>query len=818
MAEGVIDTLQLNIVVNAPSATRINNLTTALQQLYGYLMQINGTSIGAISQNFTTLSTALASLNSGNKSLSGLTTRINSLNKAMQGLDTEVMTSKFAQMTAAIKPFLTELKSAEASLVALSSITKTSNAVMATGANKTATGGGRGGGGGRDGLYSFATGLYRLYFIFNIAKRLASALAKIVQLGIDYDETLNLWQTAMRGNLKQAREFTAEMNKAYGISKDTLMNYQAMFKNMVAALGNISEDSAYSISEALVQMALDFSSLYNTTVDAAMTKFQAVLAGQVRPIRTAGYDITEQTLYQLYKGLGGTKTVRQLNQTEKQMLRVLTVYKQMERSGATGDLQKTIQNTANQVRVMKEQWKEFTTWIGIAFNMFLENSEILIKINAHLIAFKELAKSVAYSLGYVEKKFNTIEWSDKIQNTNKELDKMQKKLLGFDKFQVLNSSAGESDIGVEQVLLDAISSNKSILEGVENPSSTKAVEILKALDGTLVEIRDNTGEVVDQMWKFPPVLGEVLKIVGSLIAAVSVLAITALYKKLATMVLGINGLTASLALLRVGGLGLLIYSVSTLIIKWDELTVATKVLMFAIAALGTTMVLMSSRGTKAAIKGIVTYTVVSIKELKSIIQTMILTAKMQGYLGTALRSLTISTLAFGAAVILAFAVFKNWDSMNGIQRVISVLGLLTVTCLGAAIAFGAFQSAWSLGIAAAAIVAGIVAVTAAINSAKNNISNMDVPKYAHGGLATKGSLFYAGEAGPELVTQTSGGGSTIMNMKQLEDAVARGMIRGAAATQGSEGQQITVNVSGRNLFSILVDEARSNGYELVKVR
>jgi hypothetical protein len=52
----------------------------------------------------------------------------------------------------------------------------------------------------------------------------------------------------------------------------------------------------------------------------------------------------------------------------------------------------------------------------------------------------------------------------------------------------------------------------------------------------------------------------------------------------------------------------------------------------------------------------------------------------------------------------------------------------------------------------------------------------------------------------------------------LEDAVARGMIRGAAATQGSNGQQISVNVSGRSLFSIFVDEAKSNGYELVKVR
>ena len=44
------------------------------------------------------------------------------------------------------------------------------------------------------------------------------------------------------------------------------------------------------------------------------------------------------------------------------------------------------------------------------------------------------------------------------------------------------------------------------------------------------------------------------------------------------------------------------------------------------------------------------------------------------------------------------------------------------------------------------------------------------------------------------------------------------MIRGLAAADGSEGQHITVNVGARNLFDIFVNEARSNGYELAKVR
>src|SRR5690554_6043428 len=147
----------------------------------------------------------------------------------------------------------------------------------------------------------------------------------------------------MRGNIGEARTFIAEMNKAYGIAEATLMQYQATFKNMLSAMGKISEDTAYGLSESLTQMAVDFASLYNVSIENAMTKFQAVLSGQVRPIRSiSGYDITENTIFDLYKSLGGTKTMRQLDQTEKRLLRIYAVFTQTSGTGALGDLEKTL--------------------------------------------------------------------------------------------------------------------------------------------------------------------------------------------------------------------------------------------------------------------------------------------------------------------------------------------------------------------------------------------------------------------------------------------------------------------------------------------
>ena len=56
-------------------------------------------------------------------------------------------------------------------------------------------------------------------------------------------------------------------------------------------------------------------------------------------------------------------------------------------------------------------------------------------------------------------------------------------------------------------------------------------------------------------------------------------------------------------------------------------------------------------------------------------------------------------------------------------------------------------------------------------------------------------------------------------MKQLEDAVARGFVRGFAATESTEdnGEPTNVYVDGQPLFTIIRGIAKRNGYDFVKV-
>lgn len=80
-------------------------------------------------------------------------------------------------------------------------------------------------------------------------------------------------------------------------------------------------------------------------------------------------------------------------------------------------------------------------------------------------------------------------------------------------------------------------------------------------------------------------------------------------------------------------------------------------------------------------------------------------------------------MLLGAAVGSLFAVISNWSKMNDTQKVIALLGSLSAAALAAAVAFGVFHSAWSVGLAIAGIVAGIATATAAIKAAGEDIGS-----------------------------------------------------------------------------------------------
>lgn len=802
----VIDTLQLDIIVNNKGTTaRINSTTNALKNLHKVISDINGA--GGV--NGTINGGGGGSSSSGGASRSssarGATSLANNLKKSL----------------------------------------------------------------------NFGSMIAKLYFVRNITKQLGQDLAKVVQYGIDYEETLNLWQVAMKGNTAEARKFITEMNKAYGVSEATLMNYQAIFKNMLSSLGDISSEVSYDISELITQMALDYASLYNVGIEESMVKFQAALAGQVRPIRNeSGYDVTQATLGEVYESIGGTKTVRQLSETEKRLLRILAVYRQMKDT-AVGDLENTITSTANQLRIMSDTVKDIATFVGVGLNQWLQQSKILIKLNAYLLALRELAISFAKSMGYVEptgednksegqkQTDNLLEGAegtaDAYEEANKQVDELQGKLLGFDKFQVLSSAGVDDTNGDIDKILEELQKAKDEYQGILDQSQNIALfgDAEKNIKGAYdilkdwgYEYNEQSGQwlkdgktVKENIQDIAKSLGGLLTFIGLMTKPWLVLvgAIEYAYwtneefrESMNTMLTQLGG--AGLKVFQSMGelfiemapyIAKIVEKFANLVDYLDELELLEETIglvVIGIIAWKNAQTLLKIMNFVQTLKAKISVMRLLRTETDMLNASNLLAGKGIGTFGTIMTSTYTRTITLVAGISLlssGLMDLQNWSDMSGLERASTVLKIVAGAAFLAASAIAAFHTSWSVGVAAGAIAVGVAAIVASMATASAAAKQMekDIQMKAVGGLATKGSLFYAGEAGPELVTQTSGGGSTIMNMKQLEDAVARGFIRGFASTDNGyeDTDETNVYVDGQRLFNIMRNTAKRNGYDFVRV-
>ena len=600
----------------------------------------------------------------------------------------------------------------------------------------------------------------KVYFWHNYTKQLFKNLTGVVKLAVDYAETLNLWQVAMRGYREEAEDFVASMNKAYGIATQTLMQYQAVFRNMLSSLGGINESVSYQLSEYLTQMALDYASLYNTSIERAMTTFQSVLSGQVRPIRSiAGYDITETTIYQLYQQLGGTKTMRQLTQTEKRLLRIYAVFNQMESSGAVNDLAKTIGSTANQMRIFTESTKELGTWLGITLEMYIK--PILPYLNAFVITLTNVAKAYARMKGYKPVEYGAVE---SVQELNEALDETQGKLLSFDRFEALNSGEQDSNLlGIDESLLAGLSQYSSVLSEVTG----KAQELAERWTNLFVD--ENTGE-----------LTELSKVLMTIVSTLGILIAYRIGAKLITLIKRVSGLTTGLKLLNFALLTGTIYAFGRAVEAFKEGDYWAGILASVIGTVLVGALIYMNRTILISVAQAVGKTLVLL-----FANAYASTLSLSGAIG-------ILTLGFGAlvgAVAGAFLLIKNWGSMETWQKVIGVIGTVTTAVLGLAMAMGVFHSAWSIGVASAGIIAGIGMMVASIASVKKEIKTPI--QYKTGGLVEDG-LFQMSRG--EIIGEFDDGTTRVANNQQItkgiEDASYRGYARAIRDFGGNSGGDV----------------------------
>ena len=363
---------------------------------------------------------------------------------------------------------------------------------------------------------------------WSVGKDLASA-------NIQMTETNNLFEVSMGkvvdqyGNLDEAQsqyyikamKFQDEMNEKLATNKVELMQFQAMYYSMFKSQG-INKDASYFMSENLTKAGYDIASLYNLTVEDAMNKLKSGIAGQVEPLRKIGIDISESSLQKVLDDAGIAKSVQQLSYAEKEVARYVAIVNQAGQ--AQGDFARTMGNSANQIKIFKNQVAELKQVAGAFITNVFGN--VLVYVNAIIMVLKEILKSFASLFGYdlntggtnISEAIGIDDLNSGLGSAINKAKEFKKQLMGFDEINNITppstsngGSSGGASMGIDDKLLNSLRKWDNQMEGI----SGKAQQIRDRMLEWLGFHRNDKGgwELNEGLTNFEKIL-DVAKLIG----------------------------------------------------------------------------------------------------------------------------------------------------------------------------------------------------------------------------------------------------------------------------------------------------------------
>lgn len=394
-------------------------------------------------------------------------------------------------------------------------------------------------------------------------RKMIKVLQGMTDESVDFVETSNLFSVSMGKGLKglngyyeKAVRFQNELEEKLGTNIAESMNYQALFNSMSKSMG-ISAKYAYILSKNFTKLGYDLSSLYNIDPENAMQKLRAGLAGQTKPLRDLGLDITQQSLQPVADELGIERSVKNMSQAEKMILRYITVLKQAQI--AQGDFANTMDSPANQLRIFNAQIVAFKRNMGNLWQGLLGG--VLPYINGVMMVINELLKMVAKLFGFkvsgqsisLSANIGADDLADDLGTASGKAKELKNQLMGFDEINNITlpsssgSGSGGMSGGIDQRLLDAMQEYDNLMDKVKGKATNIRDKIMEWL-GFTKKINPLTNEI---NWEYTgmskqaeTILG-ILKTIGTLYIGAKVLKLIGWLSTLKKVLLGTQTATTS---------------------------------------------------------------------------------------------------------------------------------------------------------------------------------------------------------------------------------------------------------------------------------
>jgi hypothetical protein len=289
-------------------------------------------------------------------------------------------------------------------------------------------------------------------------KSITSVIAGWITASNSYIENLNLFNVSMGQYAEEARNYAEQVGEVMGINPGEWMRNQGVFMTITEGFG-VASDRAYTMSKNLTQLTYDLASFVNISTSDAFQKLESGISGELEPLRRLGYDLSVARLQQEAYNLGIEKSVTAMTQAEKAELRYYAIMTQV--TNAQGDMARTLEAPANQLRILQAQVEQATRALG---NLFLPILKAILPYAIALAkAIRMVAEIIAGFFGVSIPEFDmgtdaiggvasgAGEAADGLGDASKKAKELKNALLGIDELNVISppedSSGGAGGAG-----------------------------------------------------------------------------------------------------------------------------------------------------------------------------------------------------------------------------------------------------------------------------------------------------------------------------------------------------------------------------------
>ena len=213
------------------------------------------------------------------------------------------------------------------------------------------------------------------------------AAGAAIKMASDMEESTNKVRVAFGDSADRVEDFAKTALRSFGIAESSALDMTALFGDMATGMG-VSQSEAANLSTSLVGLAGDLASFKNINIEEVTTALSGVFTGETESLKRLGIVMTEVNLEQFRMQQGIQKSVKEMTQQEKIMLRLNYIFKVTK--NAQGDFARTSEGAANQMRIFQETIKEVGAELGAIMLPAFNN--ILTAVNELLDDFRNLDK------------------------------------------------------------------------------------------------------------------------------------------------------------------------------------------------------------------------------------------------------------------------------------------------------------------------------------------------------------------------------------------------------------------------------------------